>query len=176
MSEEIQASELKEIVESSEAQTVEELDKRRVVEAALFLANKPMSAPEVALIAKTSVKQARELLVQLQKEYEEKHSALEIAFNANGEAAMQVRSKYLSTVAPLSREVELSRKGLKIMALIAKKQGILQSELKHYFRGEIYEYIHELKEMGYLNSEKRGNTRLLKPTKKFSETYQMSEV
>jgi len=77
-------------------------------------------------------------------------------------------------VAGLSKDTGLSRKSTKILGLIAKRDGLLQSELKNYFRGEIYAYVTELKEAGYLTAEKKGNTRLLKPTKKFEESFQLS--
>ena len=149
------------------------IEKIRIVEAALFLANKPMPPAELAVLAKTSVKHAKDLALELRAEYERKGGALQIDF-FNGEARLQVRPEYAGEVAGLSREVGLSRKGLKILALIAKKGQLLQSNLKKYFRGEIYEYITELKEQGYLVSEKSGNTRMLKPTKRFFEHFQIA--
>ncbi len=149
------------------------MERIRVVEAALFLANKPVAPAEVAVLAKCSVKQAKNLLLELQAEYERKAGALQIDFFQDA-ARMQVRPEYAGSVSGLSREVGLSRKGLKILALIAKKGQLLQSNLKKYFRGEIYEYITELKDQGYLISEKSGNTRMLKPTKRFFEHFQVA--
>jgi chromosome segregation and condensation protein ScpB len=151
-----------------------ELDKAKVIEAALFLANKPLAPAELALLAHCTVKQATRFLNSLQADYDEKQSALMIEF-ANNEARLQVRGTYLPAVSQLSKEIELSRKGLKILALIAKKGQILQSGLKNYFRGEIYEYVSELKERGYITAERHGNTRLLKPTRRFFEHFQQAQ-
>ncbi len=149
------------------------IEKIRIVEAALFLANKPLPPAELAVLAKVSVKHAQALALELQAEYARRDGAIQIDF-FNGEARMQVRPEYAGEVSGLSREVGLSRKGLKILALIAKKGQLLQSNLKKYFRGEIYEYITELKEQGYVVSEKSGNTRMLKPTKRFFEHFQIA--
>lgn len=149
------------------------MERIRIVEAALFLANKPVAPAEVAVLAKCSVKQAKNLLLELQAEYEKRAGALQIDFFQEA-ARIQVRPEYAESVSGLSREVGLSRKGLKILALIAKKGQLLQSNLKKYFRGEIYEYITELKDQGYLISEKSGNTRMLKPTKRFFEHFQVA--
>ena len=151
-----------------------ELDKAKVIEAALLLANKPLTPAELALLSHCTVKQATRFIYNLQAEYDERQSALMIEF-INNEARLQVRSLYLPAVSQLSKEIELSRKSLKILALVAKKGQILQSGLKNYFRGEIYEYVTELKERGYIISEKHGNTRLLKPTRKFFEHFQQAQ-
>ncbi len=90
------------------------------------------------------------------------------------EAVMQVKPDFLSNVAELSKEVDLSRKATKMLSLIAKKGKMLQSELKRYFRGEIYAYVTELKERGYVTSDKAGATRLLRPTEKFKQMFQIA--
>lgn len=149
-----------------------EFDRKRVIEAALFLANREMNFAELALIAKTSVKKAEELARELAREYGDNGSAISIAFEGST-ARMEVKPRYLGDVAQLTKQVELSRKAAKILALIAKKGSLLQSQLRRYFRGDIYEYVGELKEKEYVSAEKHGLTRLLKPTKKFYETFQL---
>ncbi|MCX6767689.1 MAG: SMC-Scp complex subunit ScpB [Candidatus Micrarchaeota archaeon] len=149
------------------------LDPLRIVEAALFLANKPLAIAELALIAKTTVKQAQKLVEQLAAEFGERNSSIEVLVE-NNQISLQVKPAYLAPVAGLSKETGLSRKATRILALVAKKEGMLQSELKNFFRGEIYAYVTELKTAGYLTAEKKGNTRLLKPTKKFNESFQLS--
>ena len=149
------------------------LDPLRIVEAALFLANKPLALAELALIAKTTVKQAQKIVEQLAAEFRERNSSIEVLVE-NNQISLQVKPAYLAPVAGLSKETGLSRKATRILALVAKKEGMLQSELKNFFRGEIYAYVTELKTAGYLTAEKKGNTRLLKPTKKFNESFQLS--
>ncbi|MEW5954928.1 MAG: SMC-Scp complex subunit ScpB [Candidatus Micrarchaeota archaeon] len=150
-------------------------DPLRVIEAALFLSNKPLALADLAMTANNiRVNEAKRLAEQLKKEYDERQSAVEIAFAANGEVTLHVRPQFLAPVARLSKQIEMTRKASRMLGLIAKKGQVLQSELKKYFRGEIYAYVHELKELDYLTAEKHGNTRLLKPTKKFHETFQIS--
>lgn len=150
----------------------QQLPPLRLVEAALFLSNKTMCLKDLGEIAGVGEKKAAELVAQLQSEYSGRDGAVEIIL-ADGKAGMQVKNDFLSDVAKLSKEAELSRKATKILALVAKKKQLLQSELKNYFRGEIYAYVTELREMGYLDSTHKGNTRLLKPTQKFYDSFQM---
>ncbi len=151
-----------------------EADPLRVIEAALFLGNRPFTFAELALLSKTSVRKGRSLVLQLQKEYSSNGGAIEISVDSQ-QAVMQVKGDYLSSVAHLSKNVELSRKALRIVALISKKGRLKQSELHKYFRGDIYSYIGELRDLGYVSSEKAGNTRLLRPTSKFLSTFQVAE-
>jgi len=146
-------------------------DMLRVIEAALFLGNRAMTYPELAVIAKTSVRKAKTLAEKLAEEYANRDNAVEVFADAK-QVTMQVRPAYLADVSALSKNVELSRKSTRMLGLVAKKGKLLQSELKKYFRGDIYGYITELKEQGYVTSEKAGNTRLLRVTSKFAETFQ----
>ncbi|HII38505.1 TPA: hypothetical protein HA318_00690 [Candidatus Micrarchaeota archaeon] len=150
-------------------------DSLKIIEAALFLSNKPLPLADLAMTANNiRVQDARRLVEKLKKEYDERSSAMEVDLAENGEATLQVRSQYVASVAKLSKNVEMTRKASRILGLVAKKGQLLQSELKKYFRGEIYLYVHELRNLGYVTAEKHGNTRALKLTKKFHDTFQMS--
>ncbi len=151
----------------------EKQDPRRVIEAALFIGNRKFTFAELAILSKEHVRTAQRIVDALAKEYASRDSSIELAVDAEG-AMFQVKSEFLNSVSSLSKNVELSRKSLRILALIAKKGKILQSELRKYFRGDVYEYIAELKDLGYVVSLKSGNTRLLKPTTKFHETFQLA--
>lgn len=156
------------------AQT-ESADPMRVIEAALFLGNRKFTYPELAILTKESVRRARTLVEKLAKDFNSRESSIELAVDAEG-ATLQVKPAFLPSVSSLSKNVELSRKALRILALIAKRGKILQSELRKYFRGDVYEYIAELKELGYVVSSKSGNTRLLAATTKFHETFQLGDM
>ncbi len=151
-----------------------EVDPKRVIEAALFIANRSFTYAELSLLAKVSVAKGKTLVLQLQKEYESGPSALEVTADAIN-VGMQVKGQYLGSVSHLSKNIEITKKALKIIALIAKKGKLKQSSLHQYFRGDIYSYVSELKDLGYLSSEKSGNTKILKPTSKFKENFQISQ-
>jgi chromosome segregation and condensation protein ScpB len=149
-----------------------ELPPLRVFEAALFLANRPASYADLSKITGFPRELCKTMAHELKAEYAERGGATEVVVGEEV-AAMQVRSVYLDRVSGASKEINLTKKGTRILALIAKKKEILQKDLKHYFRGEIYAYVTELRQAGYLDSERRGQTRLLRPTQKFYDTFQM---
>jgi len=146
-------------------------DVLKTLEAALFLANRVVSFEELSSVTGVSKAALRTVVEKLQEDYTQKQGAIEIIIAQDG-ASMQVKPEFLQNVSELSKKPDLSRKSTKILALVAKKGQLLQSELKKYFKGEIYLYTTELKEKGYVDWEKKGNTRLLKPSKKFMETFQ----
>jgi segregation and condensation protein B len=148
-------------------------DTLKTLEAALFLANRLVSFEELSSVTGVTKQALKTIAERLKEDYEQKQGAIEIVISTDG-ASMQVKPEFLQNVSELSKKSDLSRKATKILALVAKKGQLLQSELKKYFKGEIYLYTTELKEKGYVDWEKKGNTRLLKPSKKFMETFQMT--
>jgi len=154
------------------------LQKKGIIEAALFLANRAVTLQELASITNSSVEDVEGLVAELSEEMVQRNSAMKIITIENAEklsgneVKMELNSEYVQVVAPLSQRIDLSKKAIKILGLIAKKKNLLQSELKHYFRGDIYEHVGELVEKGYLTSQKHKSTRELKPTKLFYERFQ----
>ncbi len=144
----------------------------RVFEAALFLANRPTTYVELSKITGFPRELCKTMAHELKAEYAGRDCAFEVIVSEEV-VAMQVKSVYLDRVSGASKEINLTKKGTRILALIAKKKELLQKDLKHYFRGEIYAYITELRQAGYVEAERKGRTRLLKPTQKFYDTFQM---
>ncbi len=151
----------------------DEYKKQRVLEAALFMANKPLPLGELCTLAKCDEEKLIELITELQLKYNEGDSAIEISVT-DSKATMQIKAQWLGAVAALSEKVELHKKSMKMLALVAKKGELLQSDLRKYFRGDIYEYVGELREKGYLERAKHGHSWKLKPTKKFHEEFQIA--
>ena len=139
----------------------------------MFIANRPVSYEDLAQVTKLGTRDAVKLAEQLSTEFGQRNSSLEVVVGDSA-ASIQVKGEYVAPVASLTKAVELSRKGAKILALIAKKNEIKQTELRKYFKGEVYSFVGELKEKGYFTSEKTGNTRLLKATNKFGEDFQLA--
>jgi segregation and condensation protein B len=159
-------------LEGEAKQAKPELPPLRVFEAALFLANRPTEYAELSKITGFPRELCKTMAHELKQEYASRNSAVEVVAGEEV-AALQIKGEYLDRVSRASKEINLTRKGTRILALIAKKKEILQKDLKHYFRGEIYAYVTELRQAGYIEAERKGQTRLLRPTQKFFETFQM---
>ncbi len=144
---------------------------RRNLEAALFMSSRPMGLPELAKIVGVSAPGFVEgELRALQKEYDERGSAVEIA-NEDGGYYMRVRSEYASKASVLAKGADISRGGLKVLAFISKTDGIEQSKLVKSLGSTVYEYVHELLEKGFITRSKKGRTMALRTTPKFKEYF-----
>ncbi|OIO27399.1 hypothetical protein AUJ16_03605 [Candidatus Micrarchaeota archaeon CG1_02_60_51] len=156
---------------TQQARTTLPLEK--VVEAALFIANRELDAKKLGKMLDEKPARILEAFKRIASDYEKRGGPIQLAIKEDS-AVFQMRPEYVNAVGALSKESNLSKKATRILALIAKKGSILQSSLPKYFKGEIYAYTTELKEAGYVESKKYKNTRLLLPTKKFYEHFQFS--
>lgn len=152
------------------------LDKKALVEAALYAAGRPLSLEDLDRVSKAGGKAETEsLLADLTREYRERESALEIVETSRGRFALQLKPEYSSRVSRLSAGGLLSLGTLKTLALIALRQPIRQSELIGIRGGHSYEHIHRLEGLGFVKREPSGRSVTLTTTKMFAEYFGFDE-
>ncbi|MEK6953906.1 MAG: SMC-Scp complex subunit ScpB [Candidatus Micrarchaeota archaeon] len=158
-----------------------EITKKNTILAALFLANRPVSMDELGLTLKLKADDAEGFIAELADDLKAASSPFKVSVFedpnklAGSQVKLELEDHYLAAVSHLSKEIEFSKKAQKILALIAKKKELMQSELKYYFKGDIYEAVDELVKLKYLTMEKHKNTWKLKPTKLFFDRFKMVE-
>jgi len=144
---------------------------RRYIEAALFMSSRPMGVDELAQIAGVSAPGFVEKeLQELQREYSENGSALEIAFE-NNHYLMRVRSEFADRTSILAKEADISRGALRVLALVSKNEGLEQSKLVKTLGSSVYDHVHELLEKDFIVRSKKGRTMALRTTPKFKEYF-----
>lgn len=145
------------------------MEAKRIVEAILFAASRPVSEEELvtAGVKKRALSKAIEELV---KEYA--HSAIEIV-DMGGRYVMQLRNEYAELVKRFA-PMELSRSLLKTLAIIAYHQPVKQSDLKHMVGSQIYEHVKELKKKGFIKTQKEGRTKRVEVSPYFYEYFGFS--
>ena len=152
------------------------LDKKALVEAALYAAGRPLSIEDLDRVSKAGGRAETEsLLADLTKEYGERESALEIVETSKGRFALQLKPEYSAKVSRLSAGGLLSLGTLKTLALIALRQPIKQSELIGIRGGHSYEHIHRLEGLGFVKREPSGRSVTLTTTKMFAEYFGFDE-
>lgn len=140
------------------------MEAKRIVEAILFAAGKPVSKEEIRKFVKGDVEK---IIEDLKKEYEK--SAIEIQ-EINGKYVMQLRNEY-AEYAKKFAPMEISKSLLKTLAIIAYHQPVKQSELKKIIGSQIYEHVKELKKRGFIRTRKEGRTKLIELTTYFYEYF-----
>lgn len=141
-------------------------DLRNRVEAILFASGKGMSEEELANYCKTTVKDIKKTLRNLQEDLEKREGSLILSLH-NNRWKMTVRGKYLKDVENIVSETELSEPILRTLAVVAFKSPVLQADVVHIRGQSAYEHIKELAKQKFLTREERGRSYLLKITDKF---------
>ena len=150
---------------------MEQNDPRRIIEAALFMSSKAIGAGELARIAGIgAVGFVKGQVDILRKEYEERGSAIRIYEEREG-YIMRLLPAYEQVVGQLAKEADLGRSALKALAVISKNEGIEQSKLVKIVGSSTYEGVHELEDKGFINSQRRGRTKVLRTSKKFKDYF-----
>jgi len=152
------------------------IEDKALVEAALFVAGRPLSLKELSkLLGITSLEYLEKLIELISAEYEEKKSAIEIVKIVGEKYVMQVKQEYSQRVIHIMPKPELKTGELKTLALIAYLQPVEQSKIVKLRGSQAYEHIRHLKERGLIYMEPYDRTKLLGTTKKFAELYGFPE-
>ena len=145
------------------------MDPKGAVEAALFTSAEPIGVAEI--MERTGLPEGvvKNGLKQLEMEYDRDDSAIKIAKIGPG-YIMQLRDEYRDIAGDFA-ERDIPRGTLKTAVTIAYHQPILQSELANKIGPRIYDDVKALMDMGLIYGRKKGQTRELTTTKKFSEYF-----
>jgi segregation and condensation protein B len=152
------------------------LNKKALMEAALYAAGRPLSIEDLEKVSKTGGRPETEsLLEELISEYQSRSNALEIVQVSRGRYALQLKPEYSSRVSRLSPGGLLSLGSLKTLALVALRQPIRQSEVIEIRGAHSYEHIHRLEQLGFVRKEPSGRSVSLTTTKMFAEYFGFDE-
>jgi len=150
---------------------MDEKDPKRIIEAALFMSSKALTMADLAKIASIgAVGFVKDQVEILRREYEERGSAVRIYEEPEG-YMMRLLPEYEQVVGQLAKEADISRQALKVLAVVSKNEGMEQSKLVTIVGSSTYEGVHELEAKGFINSHKKGRTKVLKTSKKFKEYF-----
>lgn len=142
---------------------------RFTVEAALFSAGRPISVEEIQERTGLRKQETEKALKELSKDYKERDTALEVG-KAGTKWAMQVRSRASDDAAKFA-PMEIPKKVLKTLALIAYHQPMKQSDLKDMIGSKVYDHVGELKERGLIKTRRDGITKIITTTAAFPEYF-----
>ena len=142
---------------------------KNILEAALFMAGRPLNLDELAKIAGIhSLGYVKDLLEKLEKDY--KGRGIQIVQTARG-WEMQIKQEYLPKVAHLTPYSDVSEGAKRSLALIVAKEPIKQIDLIKMQGNKAYSYVRELEKMGLVRSERHGRSRVLSLTHEFERYF-----
>ena len=84
---------------------------------------------------------------------------------------IRVKPQYSQSVRRLTPYKDLGRGLLRVLALVAYKQPITQSEIVKVIGNRTYEYVKVLTDRGLIKAIKQSRTKALVPTKEFANYF-----
>jgi segregation and condensation protein B len=163
-----------EIQRSLEAAEAEEKKKHNLVllEAALYVAGRPMDINELCSVLTTrSKKKAEQLLESLRAEYAARNTSMEILRLKDDRYVMQIKAEFTPLVKRLVNRPLLSSGPLKTLSYIAYRQPISSKRVIEVRGQHAYGHVKLLKEMGLVATERSGRSLVLKTTDYFADYF-----
>ncbi|MEM0086653.1 MAG: SMC-Scp complex subunit ScpB [Candidatus Micrarchaeaceae archaeon] len=150
---------------------MESIDYKKLIEAALFMSQNPLSIKELSDITGiASPGYVESLLKELVSEFSTRNTPLEIS-EIGGKYTINVKEPYASMVSKLAAGPDITKGALRILAYISKNDGELQSNIVKIFGETTYAYVKELLEKEFLSSKRSGRSKKLYITTKFREYF-----
>ncbi len=163
--------------ETSQRKQVVEKTQRELalVEAALYVAGRPLDLKELCSVLKTRSKnKTRKLAKMLMQEYANRNTALEILELKDERYVLQLKAEFTPHVRKLVKRPLLSTGPLKTLAYIAYRQPVSQKRVVEVRGHHVYGHIKLLREMGLVVGERRGRSTILRTTEYFADYFGLS--
>jgi segregation and condensation protein B len=146
-----------------------------LLEAALYVAGRPLDLNELCSVLKTRSKnKARKLVKMLTEEYVSRNTALEILELKDERYVLQLKAELTPYVKKLVTRPLLSMGPLKTLSYIAYRQPIPQKRVVEVRGHHVYIHIKLLREMGLVAAERSGRSSVLRTTEYFADYFGLS--
>jgi len=141
-----------------------------MVEAALFMTNDIISTYRLSRMFKVSPNIIQNVIDKIKQEYDDPNHGIYVFETSEG-YQMKVKPNYVNKVRTLTPYKDLSRGLLKVLALVAYKQPITQSQIVKVIGNRAYAYIKKLEQKGLIKTAKSGRSKALIATKEFANYF-----
>jgi len=146
-----------------------------LIEAALYVAGRPLDLNELCSVLKTRSKnKTKKLAKKLMQDYSCRNTALEILELKDERYVLQLKAEFTPQVKRLVTRPLLSTGPLKTLSYIAYRQPISQKRVVEVRGHHSYGHIKLLKEMGLIGGERSGRSLTLKTTDLFADYFGLS--
>ena len=145
-------------------------DKKKLIEAALFIAARPMTLAELYHVVGIPKPQIEQLLEEMEKEYDDHGIGIrkrEIGYE------IHIKDEYKGHVDQLAPEKDFSKATLQTLSLIAYHHPAKQSFVVETRGNRAYDHIKELSSRGFIRLEPEGHTNRIHVTKKFLDYFSL---
>jgi len=155
----------------------EKEDKRdlALLEAALYVAGRPLDLKTLASVLKTrSKKRVLGLAQKLIETYKSRDTALEILSLEDERYVLQLKSEYTPDVRRLALRPLLSVGPLKTLSYIAYRQPVPQSQVIDVRGQHVYDHLKQLEDSDLITRERMGRSKVIRTTEFFADYFGFS--
>ena len=160
---------------SEEEKRLLALKNQQLLEAALYLAGRPVPLPELAQVTGLETAEIGALIKELQDKYRQFFSCFEIVELPGKKFVFQVRAEIAESVKEITLQPILSVAELRTLAMIAYQQPVLQSTVVKVRGQQSYAHIKSLIRNGFVKSSRMKQTLELRTTPMFSDYFGLSQ-
>ncbi|QGA80071.1 SMC-Scp complex subunit ScpB [Candidatus Nanohalobium constans] len=151
-------------------------EKKAKLEAALYLAEEPVTRKEIADIMNLgSIGYVDMLIQEFEEMLEEEHRGLEIIHTDEG-YEMKVKKDHIDEVSHLAPHQDLNSGEIRTLSLIAYNAPVEQANIIEIRGNRAYQHVKELVSRGFVDKEKDGRTAILDVTDFFLDYFNIEEV
>ncbi len=146
-------------------------DKKKLIEAALFVAARPMTLAELYHVVGIPKPQIKKLLKEMEKEYDDHSLSVRERDNYY---ELHIKEEYKDNVEHLAPEKDFSKATLQTLSLISYHNPAKQSFVVETRGNRAYDHIKELSSRGFIRLEPEGHTNRIHITKKFLDYFDLT--
>ncbi len=157
---------------AKQAQEEKKQRRLRLLEAALYVAGRPLTLNELCSVLSTRSKnKTAKYLKLLMEEYSARNTALEILALKEDRYVLQLKADFTPLVRKLVNRPLLSSGPLKTLSYIAYRQPVSQKRVIQARGQHAYGHIKLLRDMGLVAAEHAGRSMTLRTTDYFADYF-----
>ena len=159
-------------------QAAEEKAQHRLalVEAALYVAGRPLNINELCgVLGSRSKKRTKKVLEILMQEYAARNTALEVLALKDERYVLQLKADFTPLVKKLVNKPLLSSGPLKTLAYVAYRQPVSQKRVIDVRGQHAYGHIKLLRDMELISTERSGRSLTLRTTDYFADYFGLTQ-
>jgi segregation and condensation protein B len=148
----------------------------RLLEAALYVAGRPLNLNELCSVLSTRSKnKTKKYLKALIQEYSARNTALEILELKDERYVLQLKPDFTPLVKKLVNRPLLSAGPLKTLSYIAYRQPVSQKRVIEVRGQHAYGHVKLLRDMGLVGAERAGRSMTLRTTDYFADYFGLTQ-
>ena len=164
-----------EMPEITPLETKEHQRRLALIEAALYVAGRPLDLKTMGSVIKTrSKKIVQQLARVLKQEYDSRYTSLQILELEDERFVMQLKANYSPRVQKLAMRPFLTSGPLKTLSYIAYRQPLPQRQVLNVRGKHVYSHLKQLEGLGLISRDRVRRQKIIRTTQFFADYFGLS--